>query len=149
MHPLTTTITTAQKLRERAGYFYKYTCPDRSIDRSLRPTGRMPWNILHLWGFLYVRDAGRRTQDAGRKATKITGGLLHLFTVTIIRFSLYCPFKKEGNPPPPPHPRHLCAEPVQYIKKIKITNKRTTHYAIKILITIFCYGKGIKGKMCL
>ena len=33
----------------------------RSIDRSLRPTGRIPWiNILHLWGFLCIRDAGRR-----------------------------------------------------------------------------------------
>ena len=63
---------------------------------------------------------------------------------TIIRFSLHRPFKKEGN-----LPRHLCAEPVRYIKKIKITNKRTTNYAIKILITIFCYGKGIEGKMCL
>ena len=60
---------------------------DWSIDRSFCPTGRMPWNILCLWGFLYVRDAGR-------KATKITGGLLHLFTVTIIRFSLHRPFKK-------------------------------------------------------
>ena len=69
-------------------------------------------------------------------------------SVTIIRFSLRCPFKKEGNPPPTPPP-HPCADPVRYIKKMKITNKRTTHYAIKILITIFCYGKGIEGKMCL
>ena len=29
----------------------------RSIDRSLRPTGRMPWITLRLWRFLYVRDA--------------------------------------------------------------------------------------------
>ena len=146
MHPLTTTITTAQKLRERAGYFYKYTCPDRSIDRSidLCVLRDVCHEIFCIFGDFYTSG----TQDAGRKATKITGGLLHLFTVTIIRFSLYCPFKKEGNPAPPA-PRHLCAEPVQYIKKIKITNKRTTHYAIKLLITIFCYGKGIKGKMCL
>ena len=30
------------------------------IDRSLPPTGRMPWINLRLWGFLCVRDAGRR-----------------------------------------------------------------------------------------
>ena len=48
---------------------------------------------------IFVRQ-GRRTQDAGRRATKITGGLLHLFTVTIIRFSLHRPFKKKGYSPP-------------------------------------------------
>ena len=33
----------------------------RLIYRSLHPLGCMPWiNILHLWGFLCVRDAGRR-----------------------------------------------------------------------------------------
>ena len=31
----------------------------RSIDRSLHPTGRMPWIILRLWGFLFVREARR------------------------------------------------------------------------------------------
>ena len=31
----------------------------KSIDRSLGPTGRMPWIILRLWGFLCVRNAGR------------------------------------------------------------------------------------------
>ena len=40
----------------RTGYFYKTTL----IDRSSRPTGRMPWTVLRLWGFLCVRDAGRR-----------------------------------------------------------------------------------------
>ena len=40
----------------RTGYFYKTTL----IDRSLRPTGRMPWTVLRLKGFLCVRDAGRR-----------------------------------------------------------------------------------------
>ena len=30
------------------------------IDRSLPPTGRMPWINLRLWGFLCARDAGRR-----------------------------------------------------------------------------------------
>ena len=34
MHRQTTDIITAQKLRERAGYFYKYTCV-RSIDLSV------------------------------------------------------------------------------------------------------------------
>ena len=32
---------------------------DQSIDRSLRPTGHMPWIILHHWGFLCVRDPRR------------------------------------------------------------------------------------------
>ena len=32
----------------------------RSIYRSLHPTGRMPWIILLLWGFLCARDAGGR-----------------------------------------------------------------------------------------
>ena len=32
----------------------------RLIYWSLHPTGCMPWIILHLWGFLCVRDAGRR-----------------------------------------------------------------------------------------
>lgn len=31
-----------------------------SIDRSLGPTGGMPQIILRLWGFLCVRDVGRR-----------------------------------------------------------------------------------------
>ena len=38
-----------------------------SIDRSLPPTGRMPWINLRLWGFLCARDAGRR-------GNKITSG---------------------------------------------------------------------------
>ena len=36
------------------------------IDRSLPPTGPMPWIILCLWGFLCNRNAGRRSN-------KITG----------------------------------------------------------------------------
>ena len=28
------------------------------IDQSLHPTGCMSWIILHLWGFLCIRDAG-------------------------------------------------------------------------------------------
>ena len=31
-----------------------------SIDQSLRPVGCMPWIILHLLGFLCVRDVGHR-----------------------------------------------------------------------------------------
>ena len=42
-------------------------CSFKSIDWSLHPTGRMPWIILHLWGFLCVRDAGRR----GNRITEI------------------------------------------------------------------------------
>ena len=38
------------------GVFYKSFF--RSINRSLRPTGRMPQIILRLWGFLCVKDAG-------------------------------------------------------------------------------------------
>ena len=41
-------------------YFYKYTCMFRSINRSLHPTGRTPWIILRLWGFLFVKDAACR-----------------------------------------------------------------------------------------
>ena len=37
------------------------------IDRSLPPTGRMPWINFRLWGFLCARDAGRR-------GNKITSG---------------------------------------------------------------------------
>ena len=54
-HRWTTAIMTATEIT-RTGYFYKTTL----IDRSLRPTGRMPWTVLRLWGFLCVRDAGRR-----------------------------------------------------------------------------------------
>ena len=39
----------------------------KSIDWSLHPTGRMAWIILHLWGFLCVREAGRR----GNRITEI------------------------------------------------------------------------------
>ena len=38
----------------------------RSIDRRMLPTGRVPWIILRLWGFIWDRDAGRR-------GNKITG----------------------------------------------------------------------------
>ena len=47
-----------QKSHEQDIQFYKNIF--RSIDQSLRPTGRLPWIILRLWRFLYVRDAGRR-----------------------------------------------------------------------------------------
>jgi len=43
----------------------------RSNDRSLRSTGRMPWIILHLWGFLCIRDTARR----GNKIT--TSRVMH------------------------------------------------------------------------
>ena len=52
---------------------------------------------------------------------------------------LYIVHSKKGTPSP-------CADPVRYIKKIKNTDKRTIYYAIKILITIFCYSKGNVGK---
>ena len=43
----------------RTGFSTK-TSSNRSIDRSLCPTGRMPRTFLRLWGFLCVRDAGHR-----------------------------------------------------------------------------------------
>ena len=43
------------------------TLIDRSIDRSLRPTGSMPRIILRLEEFLCVRDAGSR----GNKITVV------------------------------------------------------------------------------
>ena len=52
----------------RTGYF----CRNTLIDWSLYPMGRMPWICLHLWGFLCVRDAGRR-------GNKITAFSLYLF----------------------------------------------------------------------
>ena len=113
----------------------------RSIDRSLRPAGRMPAMNYFVPLEIFVRQ-GRRTQSYQNHWRSIAS--VHCYDYQI--FSILS-VQKRGQPPP--NPRHLCAEPVQYIKKIKITNKRTTHYAIKILITIFCYGKGIEGKMCL
>ena len=47
----------------------------RSIDWSLRPTGRIPWIILRRWGFLFVTNAGRR----GKKTKS-----LNLVTVIVI-----------------------------------------------------------------
>jgi len=55
----------------RMVYFYKYTCMLRSINRSLHPTGRMPWIILRLWGFLFVKDAA----CGGNKITVLHGYL--------------------------------------------------------------------------
>ena len=111
---------------------------DPSIDLFVLRAGRMPRNILRLWGFLCVRDARRRTQSYQNHWRSIASVQLQLLDF------LYIVHSKERAISP-----HLCAEPVGYIKKIKITNERTTHYAIKILITKFCYGKGIEGKMCL
>ena len=42
----------------------------RSINWSLRPTGRMPWIILGLWGLLCVRDAGGRDNKIAASHTK-------------------------------------------------------------------------------
>ena len=57
-----------------------------------------------------------------------------MVTVTIIRFSLRHPFKNS------------CGRLKKKIKNTKNTNKRTIYYATKLLITIFCYDKGIVGK---
>ena len=39
---------------------FSYQKTFKSIDHSLHPTGRVPWIILRLWGFLCVRDPGHR-----------------------------------------------------------------------------------------
>ena len=57
MHRSTTAIITATVMNR----IFLQKDMFRSIDRSSRPTGRMPWSILRLWGFLCQ---GRRTQDA-------------------------------------------------------------------------------------
>ena len=46
--------------------------PGKSIDRSLRPTKRMPWIIFRLWEFFQIFIFIR---DAGRIGNKITGQL--------------------------------------------------------------------------
>ena len=92
----------------------------------------MPWIILRLWGFLCVRDTGRAQsyQNHWRSIASVQLQLLDF---------LYIVHSKKGTPFP-------CADPVRYIKK-KNTNKGTIHCAMKILITIFCYGKGIVGSI--
>ena len=65
MHHQTTSIRTATEITW-TGYCYKNTCSDWLIDRCLGPTRCMLWIILRLLGFSCVREAGRRTQDAGR-----------------------------------------------------------------------------------
>ena len=52
MHHSTTAITAATEITQMGS--------DRSIDWSLRPMGWMPWIILHLWGFLCIREVGCR-----------------------------------------------------------------------------------------
>ena len=47
----------------------------RSIHRTLRPTGRRPWIILCLWGFLCVMDAGRRGNKITAALTRISATL--------------------------------------------------------------------------
>ena len=47
----------------------------RSIHRTLRPTGRRPWIILRLWGFLCVMDAGGRGNKITAVLTRISATL--------------------------------------------------------------------------
>ena len=70
----------------RTGYF----CRNTLIDWSLYPMGRMPWICLHLWGFLCVRDAGRR-------GNKITGGLWARSEVCFCSFCLGVFFEISGQ----------------------------------------------------
>ena len=66
----TTTATRTATEITQTGYsrktFYKNFF--RSINQSLRPMGCIPQIILHLWEYLWARDAGRR-------GNKITGEL--------------------------------------------------------------------------
>ena len=50
----------------------------RSIHRTLRPTGRRPWIILRLWGFLCVMDAGRRCNKITAVLTRISATLEYM-----------------------------------------------------------------------
>ena len=52
----------------------------RSVNQSLHPTGCMSWNILHLWGFFCVRDAGYR----GSKITDLQSLILNLHHFSIV-----------------------------------------------------------------
>ena len=79
----------------------------RYIDRSLRLTGRMPWHILRLWGFLCVRDAGCRSnkitvwpfnsclQDRQLHVTSLF--TCPYFTGSEIWFSSKCQFGYSGS----------------------------------------------------
>ena len=89
---------------------------------------------------IFMRQ-GRRTQSYQNDWRSIASVQLQLLDFLYI---VHSQKRATSRTPPPPF-----ADPVRYIKKIMITNKRTTHFAIKILITIFCYGKGIEVKMCL
>ena len=66
MHRLTTAIITATVTTMPLHEWDISTKTHVQIDRSLRPAERMSLIILRLWGFLCVRDAGRR----GNKITE-------------------------------------------------------------------------------
>ena len=109
MHPLTTTITTAQKLRERAGYFYKYTCPDRSIDRSIFASyGTHAMKYFAPLG-IFIRQ-GRRTQDA--KLPKSLEVYCICSLLRLLDFLYIVRSKKRATLPPPlrdTSARNLCS----------------------------------------
>ena len=74
--PVRKTISSACKLTQKLIF--------RSIDRSLCPTGHMPWFILRLWRFLYIREAGRR----GYKIT-VYSVLLSKWTYKTLSLAMY------------------------------------------------------------
>ena len=118
-----------------------FTSIDRSIDLCvLRDACHELFNFVPLG--IYMRQ-GRRTQSYQNHWRSVQ--LQLQLQLLDFLFSISSTHKRGQPSLSPP----FCADPVRYIKKIKITNKRTTHFAIKILITIFCYGKGIEGKMSL
>ena len=49
------------------------------IDSSMHPKGQMPWIILHLWGFLCIRDLACR----GNKITAYFTGVFVTFYVSV------------------------------------------------------------------
>ena len=113
----------------------------RSIDLCvLRDACHELFNFVPLG--IYMRQ-GSRTQSYQNHWRSIASVQLQL-QLQLLDFLYIVHSQKRATSPPPPPP-----SPARYIKKIKTTNKRTTHFAIKILITIFSYGKSIEGKMCL
>ena len=77
MPSLTTVVITATEITQTG-----YSRIDRPI---LHPTGCMPWFILHLWGFLWVREARCR----GYKITGLPQKILHYYFNIVVTFTLH------------------------------------------------------------
>ena len=77
MLSLTTVVITATEITQTG-----YSRIDRPI---LHPTGCMPWFILHLWGFLWVREARCR----GYKITGLPQKILQYYFNIVVTFTLH------------------------------------------------------------